>query len=338
MVIVMSTGAGRADIQRVLDRLAESACQGELTVGVERTIITVVGPISPALQDDVRVLAHVENVVLLSKSYGLAGRDSRPERTVVDVAGVPIGGRTLALIAGPGAVESREQIVGLAPTLREAGANLLSGGAMRPGQSPYAFRGLGAEGLQHLAQAGAAAGLKILAEVASPDDVAEVAAHADALEIRPFNMRNFTLLEAVAASGKPVLLRRALSATVDDWLLSAEHILHAGNDQVILCESGIRTFESATPTTDLSAVPIVRQLSHLPIVVDPARGAGQAALVPPLARAALATGADGLVLTVHPNPDHALADGPQSLTPQQFRQLVADLAPLAAALGRDLPT
>ena len=338
MVIVMSAAASQADIAHVLERLAERSCRGELTVGVERTIITVVGPKPPALADDVRALPHVDNVVLLGKSYELAGRETKPAGSVVHVGNVAIGGDALVLIAGPGTVESEEQVVGLARSLRESGAQLLAGGAMRPDQSPYAFRGLGEEGLRHLAAARAATGLPVISDVSSTVDVEIVARYADALEVGPFHMRNFGLLEAVAASGKPVLLRRALSATVDEWLLCAEHILYGGNDQVILCETGIRTFEPATPTTtDISAVPVLKQRTHLPVVVDPARSAGRASLVEPLAMAAVAATADGLIVEVHPDPEHALADGPQSLTPAQFARLAQRLTLLAPALGRRLP-
>ncbi len=338
MVIVMSTDASQEDIQRVLDRLGEQNCRGELTVGVERTIVTVVGPKSPALQEDVRVLPRVESVVLLSKSYELAGRDSKGQGSVISVGGVTIGGGALTLIAGPGTVESREQIIGLARSLREAGANLLTGGTLRPDQSPYAFRGLGEEGLRYLAEARDETGLGIVSEVANTGLVDVVARHADMLEISPFDMSNFGLLEAAAETGKPIILRRALSATVDDWLLSAEHILYAGNDQVVLCESGIRTYEPATRnTTDLSAIPILKELTHLPVIVEPAHSAGQADLVEPLCLAAIAAGADGLMVEVHPNPAHALADGPQSLTPDQFVSLVGRIARLAPVVGRAAP-
>jgi 3-deoxy-7-phosphoheptulonate synthase len=337
MVIVMSTDAKEADIQRVLDRLGEQNCRGELTIGVERTIITVVGPSTPALEEDVRIMPYVDSVVRLQKSYKLAGRDGRPDRTPVEVNGVAVGGDAVALFAGPGTVESAAQIDDLGAALREAGAIALTGATMRPEQSPYAFQGLGEDGLRMLAHAAAGNGLATVTEAPSVDRVEIVARYADVLEIGPHNMRNFGLLEAVAATGKPVLLRRDFASTLDEWLLSAEHLLVKGNDQVILCESGLRSFEGATPaTTDISAVPMLRSLTHLPVVVDPASSSGAARLVPPLALAALAAGADGLVLTVHPNPQHALVDGPQSLTPAQLASLVAKAEPLLAVLGRSL--
>ena len=341
MVIVMSTEATEADIQRVCERLREQNCRAELTVGVERTIITVVGPKTPALQEDVRLLPQVMDVVLLGKSYELAGRDSHPEATVVTVGGegragvVAIGGERLALIAGPGAVESAEQLPELGPALRAAGVGLLMGGSMRPDQSPYAFAGLGEEGLQHLARAREASGLPVVEEVPNTAALATVARYVDGLVVSAFNMSNFGLLEAMAATGKPMILRRGLSATLDEWLLSAERVLLAGNPQVVLCESGIRTFETAAHgTIDLSAIPALKRLTHLPVIADPARGSGQAALVPELALAAVAAGADGLMLEVHPRPERALADGPQSLDGEQLVALSGRMATLASAVGR----
>ncbi len=342
MVIVMGANATPADIDVVLARLAEQGCRGELTVGVERTIITVVGPTTPALQEDVRVLAHVVDVVLLGKSYDLAGRDSRPQGTIVGIGGgarpAGIGGEQLAIIAGPGTVESAEQLAALGPSLRQGGATALTGGSLRPGHSPYAFTGLGEEGLRHLAAAREATGLPIVEEAPDSASLAMVAGYADALEIGPHGMTNFGLLEAVAATGKPVILRRGFSATLDEWLLSAERILLAGNPNVVLCEAGIRTYETATShTPDLSAIPALKRLTHLPVIADPARACGQADLVPDLAVAAVAAGADGVVVEVHPSPDHALADGAQSLSPEAFLALSARLAALAPAVGRRLP-
>ena len=340
VVIVMSTEATEADIERVRERLREQNCRAELTVGVERTIITVVGPKTPALQEDVRVLPQVMDVVLLGKSYELAGRDSHPEATVVTVGGegtgaVAIGGERLALIAGPGTVESAEQLQELGPALGAAGVGLLMGGSMRPDQSPYAFAGLGEEGLQHLARAGETSGLPVVEEVPNTAALATVARYADGLVVSAFNMSNFGLLEAMAGTGKPMILRRGLSATLDEWLLSAERVLLAGNPQVVLCESGIRTFETATHgTIDLSAIPALKRLTHLPVIADPARGSGQAALVPELALAAVAAGADGLMLEVHPRPERALADGPQSLDREQLVALSERIATLAPAVGR----
>ncbi|HJN91332.1 MAG TPA: N-acetylneuraminate synthase family protein, partial [Dehalococcoidia bacterium] len=240
-------------------------------------------------------------------------------------------------VAGSGSVESAEQIDVLAPLLRQAGAVAISGATMRPDQSPYAFPGLGEDGLRILADAAQATGLAVVNEAPSVDRVETVAQYADLIEIGPYNMRNYGLLEAVAATAKPVLLRRDLAGTIDDWLLSAEHILLKGNDQVILCESGIRTFEHATTTTtDISAVPMLKTMTHLPVFVDPAYSSGAAALVTPLALAAVAAGADGLVLEVHTNPDRAMVDGPQSLTPDGLSDLMERIVPLARVQGRSL--
>ena len=337
MVIVMGTEAAQADIQRVLDRLGEHDCAGELTVGVERTIITVVGPTSPALQEDVRVLPHVDNVVLLAKSYDLAGRGAHPDGTIVMLGNTPVGGDGIAVIAGPSAVESADQIDAVAAALREMGASALSGSALRVGNSPYAFSGLGKDGLRLLAHAGAANGLPVVSEVPTAADVDLVARYVDVLEIAPANMRNIGLLEAAARTGKAIVLHRELSGTLDEWLLSAEHILYAGNPHVILCESGIRTYEPATrTTTDISAVPTLRGLTHLPVIVDASRSAGQAVLVGPLALAAVAAGAHGLRVDVHPNPDRALLDGPQALRPEECLEMLDRVRGLAAALGQTL--
>ena len=338
MVIVMVPDATDQDIQRVIARLAGQNCRGELTVGVERTIITVVGSSTPALEDDVRTLGRVDNVVRLEKSYKLAGLDSNPGGTRVPVGAIEVGGPDLLLIAGPGSVESDEHVAELVPILAQAGDGAITGATMRPDQSPYAFQGLGEDGLRYLAEAGGQAGLPVVNEAANVGAIAVVARHAAVIEMGPYNMRNFGLLEAVAATGKPVLLRRDLAATFDDWLLSAEHILLKGNAHVILCESGVRTYEHATnTTTDISAVPMLKSLTHLPVVVDPAYSSGDAHLVAPLALAAVAAGADGLVLQVHARPDHALVDGPQSLTPDAFSALVQAIRPLARIVNRRLP-
>ena len=343
MVIVMGTNATQADIDLVLARLAEQGCRGELTVGVERTIITVVGPTTPALQEDVRVLAHVVDVVLLGKSYDLAGLDSRPQGTSRRHRRRGAVGRDRRRAvgdhrrAGHGRVGGAARGAGRSPAAGRRRAALM-GGSLRPGQSPYAFTGLGEEGLRHLAAAREATGLPVVEEAPDSASLPMVAGYADALEIGSHGMTNFGLLEAVAATGKPVILRRGFSATLDEWLLSAERILLAGNPHVVLCEAGIRTYETATShTPDLSAIPALKRLTHLPVIADPSRACGQADLVPDLAVAAVAAGADGLVLEVHPNPDHALADGAQSLSPEAFLALSARLAALAPAVGRRLP-
>lgn len=337
MVIVMSTEAAQADVERVLARLEASGCRGELTVGVERTIVTVVGPETPELPQEMRTLPQVESVVQLGKSYKLASREPAQPASTFEVGGVRVGGEGLVVMAGPGAVAAGEDLGALAAALKARGVSLLWGGAMRPGQSPYAFRGTGEQGLQQLATAGAAAGLGVVSEVPSVAEVETIAKYVDVLEIGPFNMRNFGLLEAAAATDRAVLLHRGLSATIDEWLLSAEHVLHAGNERVMLCESGIRSFDPSTPAVlDLSAVAVLKDRTHLPVLVDPARGAGRADLVGRLALAAVAAGADGLAIEVHPTPGQALVDGAQSLSLEPYGELVGRVELLGRALGRPL--
>ena len=337
MVIVMSAGAAQADIDRVLAHLEQSGCRGELTVGVERTIVTVLGPETPELQEEMRTLPLVESVVQLGKSYKLASLDPERQSSTVKVGNVRVGGGGLVIMAGPAAVETGGDPSALAASLKERGVSLLWGGAMRPGQSPYAFRGTGEEGLRCLAAAGKAAGLSVVSEVPSVAEVGLIASYVDALEIGPFNMRNFGLLEAAAATDMPILLHRGLSATIDEWLLSAEHVLHAGNDRVVLCESGIRSYDGATSATlDVSAVPVLKELTHLPVLVNPARGTGRADLVERLALAAIAAGADGLAIEVHSQPGQALVDGSQSLPLDPYGEMVRRVEVLALALDRPL--
>jgi 3-deoxy-7-phosphoheptulonate synthase len=274
--------------------------------------------------------------VPVSKPYKQVGREWHPEPTVVNVGGVRIGeGAPFAVAAGPCAVESRDQILETARAVKAAGASLLRGGAYKPRTSPYSFSGLGAAGLEYLAEASAETGLPVVTEVLSPGDVERVAAVADMLQVGTRNAQNFALLEAVGSAGKPILLKRGLSNTIEEWLLSAEHVVSHGNPDVVLCERGIRTFETATRNTlDLSAVPLIRSLSHLPILVDPSHATGHRDLVRPMALAALAAGADGLLVEVHPHPDDALSDGPQSLTLAQFSSLMEDVRGLGAALSQ----
>ncbi len=270
--------------------------------------------------------------------YGLASRAYRPESSVVRVGVVALGGREVIVMAGPCAVETEEQIFATALTVAAAGARVLRGGAFKPRTSPYSFQGLGEEGLELLAAAGRAYGLPIVTEVVAPEDVALVAKHADVLQIGARNMQNFRLLQAVGECERPVLLKRGLVATMEELLLAAEYVLAAGNPDVILCERGIRTFVRETRNTlDLAAIPLLKEKSHLPVIADPSHGTGVRALVPPLAKAALAAGADGLLIEVHPDPSTALSDGPQSLTFDGFARLMGELRPLATALGRELP-
>ncbi|HHW39907.1 MAG TPA: 3-deoxy-7-phosphoheptulonate synthase [Syntrophomonadaceae bacterium] len=271
------------------------------------------------------------------KSYKLAARTCSGERTMIRVGEVTIGGPELVVIAGPCAVEGREAYLQLALQLKEMGAHLLRGGAFKPRTSPYSFKGLGREGLEILAEARRVTGLPVVTEILDARDLDAVAACADILQVGSRNMQNFTLLQELGRAGRPVLLKRGLSATIEEWLLAAEYILAAGNPNVILCERGIRTFETATRNTvDIGAVPLVRELSHLPVIVDPSHATGRRRLVPPVARAAVAAGADGLMIEVHQNPELALSDGPQSLLPESFQKLMQELRPIAAAVGREV--
>ena len=272
----------------------------------------------------------------ISGSIKLAVKGDRPD-TTVDVAGVEVGGERLAIIAGPCSVESLQQVLETARSVKESGANMMRGGAFKPRTLPYSFQGLGLEGLKYLEEARRETNLPIVTEVLSPEDVELVEKHADILQIGARNMQNYPLLKRVGEASKPILLKRGLSATIEEWLGSAEYILHGGNSDVILCERGIRTFETLTRfTLDLSAVPIIQQISHLPIVVDPSHGTGNSSLVSPMSRAAIASGADGLLVEVHPDPATALSDGPQSLNLDGFRALMRDLRPVALSVGRTL--
>lgn len=338
MIVVMRAGAPESAIQAVIERLAEFNLSGHRSDGAEHTIIGVVGAmIPPALETQVTVMEDVEKVMRISHPYKLAGREFQRNDTVIEVNGVRIGGGEIVLMAGPCSVESEEQIITTARAVRDAGGHILRGGAFKPRTSPYAFRGLGREGLRLLAQARAETGLPIVTEVLAPAEVELVASYADILQIGARNMQNYLLLEEVGRCGKPVLLKRGLSATIEEWLLAAEYILAQGNRQVILCERGIRTFETATRNTlDLNAVALVRRLSHLPVIADPSHGTGMRELVHPLALASIAAGASGLILEVHPDPDRALSDGRQSLTCDGFAALVHQLKSLVQVLGRSL--
>jgi 3-deoxy-7-phosphoheptulonate synthase len=336
MIVVMRASASARDIDAVLRRLEEHQLKGHLVHGEERTIIGVVGAaIPPTLREEIELFEGVQQTVPITRPYKLTAREFRPLDTIVDVCGVRIGGGSCVVIAGPCAVESEEQILTTARAAREAGAAMLRGGAFKPRSSPYTFRGLGEDGLKLLAQARAETGLPVVTEVMTPTDVDLVARYADVLQIGARNMQNYQLLEEVGRTGMPVLLKRGLSATIEEWLLSAEYVVAQGNPNVILCERGIRTFETATRNTmDLNAVALAKRRSHLPIIADPSHGTGKWYLVAPLALAALAAGADGLILEIHPDPDRAKSDGGQSLTLENFAALMPRLAAVAAAVGR----
>nr|WP_298405949.1 3-deoxy-7-phosphoheptulonate synthase [uncultured Chloroflexus sp.] len=335
MIVVMETGSNQSQIEAVLARLREHNLRGHLTIGEERTVVAVVGAaIPPTLREELEHFDGVKETVRITQPYKLVSREVKPSDTIVQVGDVKVGGGHLAIIAGPCSVESEEQIMATARAVREAGANMLRGGAFKPRSSPYSFRGLGEYGLQLLAQARAETGLPIVTEVMTPADVELVAKYADVLQIGARNMQNYQLLEEAGRSGMPVLLKRGLSATIEEWLLSAEYIIAQGNPNIILCERGIRTFETATRNTlDLNAVAVVKKRSHLPVIVDPSHGTGKWYLVPPLTLAAIASGADGVIIEVHPDPDRAKSDGGQSLNHENFMNLMPKLRAVAKVVG-----
>ena len=331
----MSKGCPEDNIEGVQRHLNERGLHSQLNQGVERTVIGVIGQIYPELQDELELLPGVLEVFRVSKPYKLASREFVSEDTVVKIGApeVAVGGGNFAVFAGPCAVESEDQVMATARAVKAAGAHVLRGGAFKPRTSPYSFRGLGEDGLKMLAAAREETGLPIITEVMSPGDVELVKRYADVLQIGARNMQNYSLLDEVGKVEKPVMVKRGLSATYEDWLLAAEYVMAGGNGQVILCERGIRTFETFTRNTlDLNAIPVVHRLSHLPIVVDPSHGTGRWYLVAPLARAAAAVGADGLIIEVHPNPDVAQCDGSQSLTFENFSSVMAQVIAVRTAV------
>ena len=337
MIVVMKAGSSDEEITGVVKRIQDAGLKEHLSQGVERTIIGVLGQTFPDLRDMLEMLPGVDEVILVSKPYKLCSREFHPQDTIVEVDGVTIGGDEVVVMAGPCAVENEQQLLETARAVKAAGATILRGGAYKPSTSPYSFRGLGEQGLELLAQIKKETGLAIITEVMSLYDVELVAKYADIMQIGTRNMQNFNLLEEVGKTGKPVMLKRGLSATIQEWMLAAEYIMAQGNSRVMLCERGIRTFETYTRNTmDLSAIPVIKKVSHLPIVADPSHGTGKWYLVAPMALAAVAAGADGLIIEVHPHPDAALKDGPQSLTFDNFQQLMSQLEPVTTAVGRRL--
>jgi 3-deoxy-7-phosphoheptulonate synthase len=340
MIVVMRVQASDAEIDGVVARIRELGFTPHLSKGQERTIVGVVGDDRRAAEAGMfESLPGVAECVRILKPFKLAAREFATEPTVVEVGtgagAAAVGGREVVIAAGPCAVESWEQLEEVAAAVKQSGARLLRGGAFKPRTSPYAFQGLGEEGLKLLARAREATGLPVVTEVMTPEAVPLVERYADCLQIGARNMQNFNLLQACGKSAKPVLLKRGLSSTLEELLMAAEYILASGNRRVILCERGIRTFERATRNTlDLSAVAVLKQWTHLPVIVDPSHGTGHAAFVPAMARAAIAAGADGLLIEVHPHPERALSDGPQSLTPRALAETAAEVAAVARAVGR----
>jgi len=337
MIVIFETHAAEGQIRAVETLVRELELDIHRSDGVEHTVLGVVGDRSRLDMRRVALLPGVREVVPVSSPYKLASREFKPDNTVVDVGDVPVGGAEVVIIAGPCAVEGEDQIKLTAQSVAASGARVLRGGAFKPRTSPYSFRGLGEAGLVLLREAADTCGLAMVTEVMDAEQIELVAHYADALQVGARNMQNFTLLTKLGEVNKPILLKRGLSATVQDWLMSAEYVLAAGNPNVILCERGIRTFETATRNTlDLSAVPVVKHLSHLPVIVDPSHGVGDRRFVAPMARAAVAVGADGVMVEVHPAPDQALSDGPQSLTFDQFDQLMNRCRIIGTTLGRQI--
>ncbi len=335
MVVVMELGAGEEQVQAVIERLNEFGFDVHRSSGDQQTVLGAIG-VKPEFDlDRISVLAGVSAVHRVTEPYKFASRAWKAEDTIVTAGGVEIGGNEVVVIAGPCSVESPEQMLACAEVVAAQGGTFLRGGAFKPRSSPYSFQGMGEKGLEIMRSAADEFGLAVITEVMEAAQLEVVGAYADIYQVGARNMQNYTLLKDLGRAGKPVLLKRGLSATIKEWLMSAEYIIAEGNPNVILCERGIRTFEPYTRNTlDLSAVPVVKERSHLPIIVDPSHGTGIRNKVTPMARAAIAAGADGLIIEIHPDPDTALSDGPQSLYFRQFEDLMSQVRPIAEAIGR----
>jgi 3-deoxy-7-phosphoheptulonate synthase len=337
MIVVMKPGASQKQIDHVIERIEQLGLRSHVIVGTERTVVAALGEKRDGAKQALETGEGVEKVVPILAPYKMASMEVKSERTCVEVRRLKVGNGHIGVIAGPCSVESREQIMEIAHIVKEAGASGLRGGAFKPRTSPYSFQGMKEKGLELLAEARDATGLAIVTEVMAPEQVALVARYADILQVGARNMQNYPLLEAVGESEKPILLKRGPAATIDEFLLAAEYILKTGNTQVMLCERGIRTFEDHTRfTLPLATVPYLQQTTHLPIVVDPSHGTGKASLVATMARASVAAGADGLIVEVHPDPEKALSDGFQALTPTCFRQMMNECRKVAEAVGREM--
>src|SRR5947207_9446812 len=337
MIVVMKPGATQRQIDHIIKDIEQLGLRSHVIVGTERTVIAALGEKRDGAKQALETGEGVDKVVPILAPYKMASTEVKQERTLVTALGLKVGGTRLGVIAGPCSVESREQILEIAHIVKEAGAGALRGGAFKPRTSPYSFQGTKEKGLQLLAEARAATGLAVVTEVMAGEQVGLVSAYADVLQVGARNMQNYPLLEAVGESGLPVLLKRGPSATMEEFLLAAEYVLKTGNTRVMLCERGIRTFEDHTRfTLPLATVPYLHQTTHLPIVVDPSHGTGKASLVAAMARAAIAAGADGLIVEIHPDPENALSDGFQALTPLAFRQMMTECRRIGEAIGREL--
>ncbi len=335
MIIVLKPNATKKQIDHLLERIKALGLKPMVSKGTQRTIIGVIGSEDALRVQPLEVIPGVEKVMPVLKPYKLVSREFKPESTVIRMHGLTIGGKGIVIMAGPCSIENRQMLLDTAKTVKRSGAHILRGGAFKPRTSPYSFQGLGEDGLKLLHDVGKAAGMPVVTEIMDARDLPLLEQYADIIQIGARNMQNFELLKDVGQSKKPVLLKRGLSATITEFLLAAEYLLSQGNFNVMLCERGIRTFEDQTRfTLDLNAVPVIKKLSHLPVVVDPSHGTGSWDYVGPMAKAAVAAGADGLMIEVHPNPEVALSDGPQSLLPKTFAALIKDLRKVAQAVGR----
>ena len=335
MIVVMRQGSTKEELEGVQRRIESHGLRAHLSEGVERTVVGVLGQTFQELKDELGLMPGVSEVVPISKPYKLSSREFKSENSVIKVGDVTLGDDGLVVMAGPCAVEDEEQVLSTARCVKAAGAHILRGGAFKPRTSPYSFRGIGEPGLEILAKARKETGLPVISEVMTPEDVGLVAEYADILQIGTRNAQNFNLLEAVGKIRKPVLLKRGFAASYEEWLLAAEYVLSGGNSQVILCERGIRTFESATRfTMDVAAIPVIKGLSHLPVIADPSHSTGKASLVTPITLAAVAAGAHGIIVDVHPNPPMAKCDGAQALTFEGFEKMMSQVKAVAQAVGK----
>ena len=339
MIVVMAPGTAQPDLDNIRVRIEDRGLRAQINTGAERTVIGVMGAIPPDFKDEMELMNGVDEVIIISKPYKLASKEFHPDDTIIKVGDAVIGGPKPVIMAGPCSVEDEEQMVSTAKAVKAAGATVLRGGAFKPRTSPYSFRGMGEDGLKLLQLAKQETGLPIITEVMATADVETVAKYADILQIGARNMQNYNLLDEVGLIGKPVMVKRGLSASYEEWLLAAEYVMAGGNEQVILCERGVRGFETFTRfTLDVAAVPVIKRLSHLPIVADPSHSTGKWYLVTPVALASVAAGAHGLLIEVHPNPDQAKCDGPQSLTFENFDILMEQVNAIASVRKQPVTT
>jgi 3-deoxy-7-phosphoheptulonate synthase len=339
MIVVMAPGTAQPDLDNIRVRIEDRGLRAQINTGAERTVIGVMGSIPPDFKDEMELMNGVDEVIIISKPYKLASKEFHPDDTIIKVGDAVIGGPKPVIMAGPCSVEDEEQMVSTAKAVKAAGATVLRGGAFKPRTSPYSFRGMGEDGLKLLQLAKQETGLPIITEVMATADVETVAKYADILQIGARNMQNYNLLDEVGLIGKPVMVKRGLSASYEEWLLAAEYVMAGGNEQVILCERGVRGFETFTRfTLDVAAVPVIKRLSHLPIVADPSHSTGKWYLVTPVALASVAAGAHGLLIEVHPNPDQAKCDGPQSLTFENFDILMEQVNAIASVRKQPVTT